>query len=261
MSDKTAAPGVEGGTLPESMLGKVRGLLAKAEHENTSPDEAEAYMGKALKLMAKYGIERARLAVDNPDTGKIIHKVVPMSEPYARLSGYLLIRLIQAMNGEGVLHGRRRNDGTRYANQIVYEVHMFAAASDLERAEMLFTSLLVQRTMGVAAVEVPSWAKPKAYRRGWVVGFDNTVQARVREFEQRAAADAAFEPGSTGLELVLVDRKQAAKAAVRREFPNTKTSRVSADRRGYHDGAAAGCRADIGVTKVGYSSRSLPTGN
>src|SRR4051812_5148564 len=46
----------------EAMLRKVRGLLAQADHENTSPAEAQVFRNKAEALMMRYRIDEAMLA-------------------------------------------------------------------------------------------------------------------------------------------------------------------------------------------------------
>src|SRR5690348_17460158 len=56
---------------PSALLNRVRKLLAKAEAEGVTPPEAEALTAKAAELMARYGIDRARLAATRPDTDQI----------------------------------------------------------------------------------------------------------------------------------------------------------------------------------------------
>src|SRR5579864_7670175 len=55
---------------PSALLDRVRKLLAKAEAEGFTPPEAEALTAKAAELMARYGIDRARLAAARPDTDR-----------------------------------------------------------------------------------------------------------------------------------------------------------------------------------------------
>ena len=55
---------------PSALLNRVRKLLAKAEAEGVTPPEAEALTAKAAELMARYGIDRARLAATRPDTDR-----------------------------------------------------------------------------------------------------------------------------------------------------------------------------------------------
>jgi hypothetical protein len=46
---------------PTDALDRVRKLLAKAEDDAVTPEEAEALTAKAAELMARYGIDRVRL--------------------------------------------------------------------------------------------------------------------------------------------------------------------------------------------------------
>ena len=53
---------------PDRLLDRVRKLLAKAEAEGVTAEEAQALTAKAAELMAKYGIDRALLAAARPET-------------------------------------------------------------------------------------------------------------------------------------------------------------------------------------------------
>ena len=50
---------------PSALLDRVRKQLAKAAAEGVTPPEAEALTAKAAELMARYGIDRARLAISS----------------------------------------------------------------------------------------------------------------------------------------------------------------------------------------------------
>jgi hypothetical protein len=72
-------------------------------------------------------------------------------------------------------------------------------ASDIERADVLYTSLLVQMQLGLAAADVPSWSRsPRAWRRSWLLGFATAVVSRVRAAEQDAAAQATAPAAASG---------------------------------------------------------------
>jgi hypothetical protein len=67
-------------------------------------------------------------------------------------------------------------------------VHVFGYASDLERTDILFTSLLVQMARGLAAQAVPAvGSRAKAWRRSWMLGYSTAVVTRVRAAEETAA--------------------------------------------------------------------------
>ena len=71
-------------------------------------------------------------------------------------------------------------------------LHVFGYSSDLERADILFTSLLVQMARALAQQAVPGYgSEAKAWRRSWMLGYCAAVVARVRAAEEAAVASAA----------------------------------------------------------------------
>src|SRR5713101_8588211 len=152
---------------PSRLLDRVRKLLAKAEDESVTPPEAQALTAKAAELMAKYGIDRALLAADRPETDPPADRVVDIGNPWARVQAHLLCGLASAMRCQCVVLPRA-DPGAR--------IHMFGFASDIERADVLYTSLLVQMWQGLAATDPPSWSRSvRAWRRSWLLGFTSAV--------------------------------------------------------------------------------------
>ena len=149
--------------------------------------------------MARYGIDRALLAAARPETDRPADRMIDVPNPWADVRAHLLAGLVSAMRCQCVLlpvaTGKR--------------VHVFGYASDLERTELLYTSLLVQMAHGLAATQVPATARsPRAWRRSWLLGYSSAVTARVRAAEERAASDATSsgrDRGGTSTELVLAD--------------------------------------------------------
>jgi hypothetical protein len=228
-----------------ALLDRVRKLLAKAEAEGVTPHEAEALTAKAAELMARYGIDRALLAATAPDTDKPADRVIDVDNPWAQVKSHLLTGLAAAMRCQSVLIPRR-DPGTR--------VHIFGYTSDLERAEILYTSLLVQMTRALTAEVVPAHARsPRAWRRSWLLGFTSAVVARVRAAEDRAAADSEAErpDGSPSTALVLADRSVTVGLRLQQAYPRTRTSRITYSGNGYQAGYSQGQRADIGGARVG----------
>ena len=161
-----------------ALLDRVRKLLAKAEAEGVTPPEAEALTAKAAELMARYGIDRARLAATRPDTDRPSSRVIDISNPWAQVRAHLLAGLAGAMRCQCVLLSTTR-PGAR--------IHVFGYASDLERADILYTSLLLQMARGLTAAVVPAGVRsPRAWRRSWLLGFVTAVITRVRSAEDRA---------------------------------------------------------------------------
>jgi Protein of unknown function (DUF2786) len=227
-----------------ALLDRVRKLLAKAEAEGVTPPEAEALTAKAAELMARYGIDRARLAATRPDTDRPGSRIIDIDNPWAQVRAHLLAGLAGAMRCQCVLLSTAR-PGAR--------IHIFGYASDLERVDILYTSLLLQMAHGLTATVVPVGIRsPRAWRRSWLLGFVTAVITRVRSAEDRAAADA--EGGTcTGpsTALVLADRAVVIRRQLEQAYPVTRRTRVTYSGRGYSDGYAQGQRADIGNRRVG----------
>jgi hypothetical protein len=192
------------------LLDRVRKLLAKAEDEGCTPEEAEALTAKAADLMARYGIDRALLGALRPETDRPADRKFHFEAPWADVKAHLLAALATALRCQCVQ--TQTEDGPR--------LHVFGYSSDLERAEILFTSLLVQMARALA---------------------------------QQAAAAA---DGAASAALVLADRSLTVRLQVSAAYPRLKKKRVTYSGSGYGDGYREGQKADIGGGKL----RSRPAG-
>ena len=172
---------------PDALLARVRKLLVKAEADGVTPAEAQALTAKAAELMAKYGIDRALLAAARPETDRPDDRVMDIANPWARVQAHLLCGLAAALRCQCVILPRT-GPGSR--------IHVFGFASDIERTDVLYTSLLLQMWQGLSTAEPPAWSRnTRAWRRSWLLGFATAVVARVRAAEQRAAQRADGRPG------------------------------------------------------------------
>ena len=236
-----------------TQLDRVRKLLAKAEAEGVTQAEAEALTAKAAELMARYGIDRALLAASNPDTDRPADKIITVPGPWAAVRAHLLYGITSAMRCTPLVI-----TGTRGGTA---QVHVFGYASDIERAELVCTSLLIQMARGLAVAQVPERTRSvRAWRRSWLLGFATAVIRRIRAAEQHAARQAAAEPavpGSHPAALVLTSREQVIARHAAAAYPVTRRSRVSYSGTGYRDGFARGNRADIGTARLPVLRPSL----
>ncbi len=236
----------------DRLLDRVRKLLAKAESEGVTPPEAEALTAKAAELMAKYGIDRALLAAQRPETDKPDSRLVDIYNPWGRVRAHLLCGLASALRCQPIQV--TSDEGT-------LRVHIFGYASDLERTDLLYTSVLIQMWHGLVAAEVPGRVRNvRAWRRSWLLGFAAAVTARVRAAEERAerSAAAAADPAHGNAALVLADRSLVIRRNLAQAYPHTRTARTTYTGSGYGDGYAQGKRADIGTGRVGQQrDRSL----
>ncbi|MGC5660763.1 DUF2786 domain-containing protein [Micromonospora sp. WMMD723] len=234
--------------MSEAMLSKVRKLLAQAEDPACTPAESAAFTAKATELIARYGVDRALLAARDPTTDPVGDRVVDVVAPYARDKAGLLAAVADPLRCRCV----RRPDGSGFA------LHLFGFASDLERVDLLFTSLLVQAAHGLAGTAVPPGEQPAAFRRSWLAGFARVVAERLRAAE----AGAAAERGTPSVALVLADRSDRVARRVAEVYPRLRTAptrRLAGS--GFGAGAAAGHRADLGgPDPVGRPTGRTPLG-
>ncbi len=231
---------------PTPLLDRVRKLLAKAEADGVTPAEAEALTAKAAELMARYGIDRALLAATQPETDKPADQIIDVDNPWAQVKAHLLTGIAAALRCQCVLLPRR-DPGAR--------VHVFGYSSDLERAEILYTSLLVQMARGLAAVAVPTRSRsPRAWRRSWMLGYVSAVVTRVQAAEQRAADGASAPADGPSTALVLADRAVTVRLQAQQAYPRTRSTRITYSGSGYGAGYQEGQNADIGGAKVGRGS-------
>ncbi|WFE33112.1 DUF2786 domain-containing protein [Micromonospora sp. WMMD975] len=219
--------------MSQAMLGKVRKLLAQAEDPACTPAESATFMAKATELIARYGVDRALLAAREPAVDPIGDRTVEVVAPYARDKAGLLAAVADPLRCRCV----RRRQGDSYV------MHLFGFASDLERVELLFTSLLVQAAHGLAGTVVPVGEHPAAFRRSWLAGFAQVVAERLRAAEAGAVAEA----GAPSVALVLADRSDRVQRRLAEVYPRLRTApRRRLAGGGFAPGAAAGRRADLG---------------
>lgn len=226
---------------------KIRALLHKAE--NTSyPPEAEAATRKATELMARHRITEAMLAADPSPTRmppRVTTRTIAVSRgPYvaartallAGIAGAFGVRMVYATTWEG-----RRCE-------------LLGIEADLEAVDLLYTSLLLQASVAAAHETVPRGQTAVAWRRGFLLGFADTVSRRLDEImrdamrEAESATTSSPESSSSSVALVLADRE----ARINEEYTR-RYGRVASGRRprpvlanAHARGTDAGHRADLG---------------
>lgn len=247
--------------MSDQILDKVRKILTKAEDPAATREEAEIYTAKAAQLIAAYGIDRALLAAQEPESDAVGDRVVVVDPPYALDKATLLGVVAQRLRCRAV----QRTDYRHGAKHTT--LHLFGYESDLRRAELLYTSLLLQAA-ALTGSPVPYGEHPAAFRRSWLAGFTMAIGTRLAEAERRAVRDAEAAAAGGGaaqdaaqgrsVSLVLADRDSVVARALTEHYPRLREAsgrRLSGG--GVADGWDAGQRADLGGARLREQARGV----
>ena len=237
----------------DQKLEVIRKLLAKAEKAATA-EEASAYNAKAAQMMASHGVDEAMLAATGVKQDALGERRIALADPYSQKKE--LAGLIgRALGCRAVRH-------PGYGRGQILAVTIFGYESDLQRTEVLFTSLLLQATRQVVHQRPPAWTgeSTAAFRRTWLTGFATEIYRRLTAAERAATDqhDAAEVTRGPSAALVLADRRTVVKKAFEERFTNLQKDR---NRRlsgsGFGAGVAAGRRADVGAPRLGGARGQL----
>lgn len=237
-----ASTGDRTGAIDAKVLGRVRGLLAKAE-STTFPEEAEALMAKAQALMARHAIDVALVDRATAEQTAPDHRRLAIDPPYVSAKQSVL----------GAVAGANRC-------QVVFvrgddRAHLFGYAADLDAVEVLFTSLLLQATTALSAAgsrrDVWGRSRTRSFRHAFLLAYAQRIGERLAAATEETVAEVDADRGG-GLVPVLADRQQAVDRLVASAFPRLTTRRVSiSSPEGVDAGFAAADRADIGQARIG----------
>lgn len=216
------------------VLRKVTSLLAKAE-STSFPDEAEALTAKAQELMTRHAISRAQLDARRGDAPRAGGRRVAVDDPYAG-ARYLLLAAVADANRCRAVWTKQWGFST-----------VFGDGGDLDAVELLFTSLLVQATRAMVAEprhRSTTAGDTRSFRQSFLVAFAHRIGERLARAAEAVTADAAAR--STALVPLLDARREAADEALRRAYPETRATRLTArNAAGWHAGTLAADRAQL----------------
>jgi hypothetical protein len=230
-------PRVEAVQLPDSILDKVRALLAKAESTSFEA-EADAFTAKAQELMARHRIDRAVLDARGTARREApAGRRIGIDDPYADAKATLLAEVADA-NGCHAVWSKGLGHATA-----------FGFPDELLAVEELFTSLLVQASAALrregSKVDRAGRSRTTRFRRSFLVAFAYRVGQRLRDAVE-ATVESASEETGTALVPLLADRDAAVQEAAASAFPDVGVFSASAtDGEGWYAGTLAGDRADL----------------
>jgi len=207
----------------DPMLNRVRALLAQAESTNYQA-EAEAFTAKAQELMTRHAIDMAMVSTNRQRCELPATIRIPIDEPYVDAKSLLLQIVAENSRCRSVFHQRSAMSS------------VVGFADDLNAAETLFTSLLVQAqvAMHAAATSAPpgTRTRSRSFRAAFLMAYAERVAERLAEINTYVVADAEAESGHAILP-VLAARSSLVDATVAESFGQLTATAV----RGGHDPA------------------------
>lgn len=237
---------------PESVINKIRGLLAKAESTEYEA-EAEALLDKATSLMASHRVSEAMLA----EAGKaaedpmVVQKVTIGTWTVSKT--HLLINIGQAFG----CHTTRESWGNKKALQVI------GHQSDVETVVALMTHLEIQLDRALLAQKGWDKGDTRRVRANFARAWCLRVAERVEEHYATAVKEAVQDQGGSSSSVALVLRDRSLETddffeETQGYKPRYRTSNLNlTDRSAFGAGRAAGNRADIGAGRLGGSRGSL----
>ena len=216
------------------MLGRIRGLLAKAE-STQFPAEAEAFSAKAQNLMTRYAIDSALLDTGNPRSliDDVISRRIMVSNPYSKAK-LLLLHSVCTANGARTVWTKKYLLAT-----------VIGMPVDLDLCELLYTSLLVQSARALDEVADSPGARTRSFRNAFLIAYAHRVGERLHDARRRATAAATQQHGSA-LVPIMAKRSDAVDRVYAARYPSTKTMKFGSDNvQGWLAGRTAAERADL----------------
>lgn len=218
----------------EKVLGRVRGLLAKAE-STSFPEEAEALSAKAQELMTKYALDRVLVDADASVPDLPGARRIWLDTPYVDAKALLIDVVAKANRSRAI-----------FASAWGF-VTIVGDDADLEAIELLTTSLLVQATRAMIATGNRNLdndeARTRAFRKSFLVAYATRIGERL---EAASAATIAESPDPERLLPVLASHQLAVDAAFDTLFPQARNRGVTIrSAEGWDAGRAAADRARL----------------
>ncbi|WP_410876794.1 DUF2786 domain-containing protein [Nocardia sp. A7] len=195
----------------EKTLGRVRGLLAKAESTSFA-EEAETLSAKAQELMTKYAIDRALLDTRGSDPDLPAARRIWLETPYTDAKALLIDMVTRANRSRAI-----------FVADWGF-VTVVGDDTDLDAVEILSTSLLVQATRTMIDNATTEEARSRHYRKAFLTAY----ATRIGELLTRAAeATIADSPDPTHLLPALASHRQRVDKAFDTYFPTARSRGIT----------------------------------
>lgn len=237
----------------DKWLDRTKKLLALAEN-TTNADEAKSFNEKAMYIMAKHSITSAMLQVAGKETPDTVESIsIQLDNPYSTTKNELLTIICNAFEVQAVQVSGWAYDGNGKKQRTRKKV-IFGYKQDLEKVQMLYSSLFIQLVSNMMATPIPWNEHGKTFRAAFAIGFTKEIYRRLRETKATVKKESA-----PGTDLVLASRMEIVTAERDKVFPKLVNARgMSAQRSsGRSYGQKAGREADLGGRKLGGNTRMI----
>ena len=263
-------------TTAEDYARRVRRLLDQAENTEYEA-EAEAFREKAYALMEKYSIDQAMLnGHEQVERDELVTETFDFTGRFADANLLMSFYVATAFGMRGT-KGERMKWQT---GEKIKVLTLYGFASDMAKFRILNASLQIQavraqkeweRRIGLRTSNLAQWDKFKA-RRAFITGFGNGVHNKLEQArrmaerevakEQATATGVTEEEASTGVALVLRDRKETVDEWYDEIMGGGRRRKGrSFSNRGAHyatrAGREAGEKADTGQGGLGGNRRAI----
>lgn len=258
---------------PETYISKIRGLLAKAE-ATEFPEEADACVAMAQLLMTKHAITDLMLGRSDREVADEIGQITIRYTGIFRVTAARLGSVCASAN-----NCRPVFANATWCTPHEHQVEVTGWRSDLERVEMLETSLRIQQATAISRWEreeheyLTGLSRFQRFkeRREFIASFAAGVKARLAKAYSDAKAEVvqerATETGETvqettrGMELVLRSRREQVNDWYDKHYGKTLRNvrhRAQPGSKGAtYAGYTAGYTADTGAARVHGGRRAI----
>ncbi|WP_186626734.1 DUF2786 domain-containing protein [Rhodococcus sp. BP22] len=230
-ASRTAKSGPASGSPNTKMLGKIRGLLAKADATDFE-EEAETLTTKAQELMTRYSIDSLLLTEGNVD---VISKRLHVDNPHAPPKAQLL-HAVSTVNRVKSIWDPEYAIATLVGSPV-----------DIEQTEIMFTSLLIQATRSLSHSPKAKRRKGSAsaaFGKAFLYAYGVRIGERLGEADAHAVEEASEQSGD--LLPILAAQTVAVEQEFDRLFPRVRTMRgPRLDAEGWESGHAAADDAEL----------------
>ncbi|MFD3746976.1 DUF2786 domain-containing protein [Nocardia sp. NPDC058633] len=209
-------PGTGARTIPhhhvdEKTLGRVRGLLAKAE-STPFAEEAETLSAKAQELMTKYAIDRALLDARRTDPELPAARRIWLETPYTDAKALLIDMVIRANRARAI-----------FVADWGF-VTVVGDETDLDAVEILATSLLVQATRAMIDNATTEESRSRHYRKAFLTAYASRIGELLTTAAEATIADS---PDPTHLLPALASHQQRVDRAFDTYFPTVRSRGIT----------------------------------